>query len=151
MLRNVGCALARLSRVNPATLHSYSVTRFQTVSGSKLLHSTAIAACEPKDSKPSGELELQKDNLFSKVYKKVYGGGLPKTKLKAAGYILETCCSQQIDLRAFFRELEMPDTFYSWFLVTELHIWVVGVRWNAACSVKRLRGMFNNTFNNCVG
>ena len=135
MLRNVGCALVRLSRVNPAAVHSLSVTPFQTVTGSKLLHSSSTVFCDPKDAKAHGGLELQNDNLFTKVYKKVYGGGLPTTKLKASGYILETCCSQQIDLRAFFRELDMPDTFYSWFLVTELHLWVLGVRWNSDFNV----------------
>jgi cytochrome b pre-mRNA-processing protein 3 len=28
----------------------------------------------------------------------------------------------------FCLELQMPDTFYSWFLVTELHVWMLMVR-----------------------
>ena len=42
--------------------------------------------------------------------------------------MLETHCSQAVDLRSFMEKLEMPDTFYSWFLVTELHIWLLGAR-----------------------
>ena len=32
-----------------------------------------------------------------------------------------------MDVVEFFEEFGMPDTFYSWFLVTELHVWLVGV------------------------
>ena len=64
---------------------------------------------------------------MQQVYNKVFSG-IPKSKLKASGYVLETYCSQAVDLRSFMEKLEMPDTFYSWFLVTELHIWLLGAR-----------------------
>ena len=38
----------------------------------------------------------------------------------------------------------MPDTFYSWFLVTELHVWLLGVIHNRSYSDKSL--LFNNIF-----
>lgn len=28
----------------------------------------------------------------------------------------------------FFDTLALPDTFYSWFVITELHIWMLSVR-----------------------
>lgn len=28
----------------------------------------------------------------------------------------------------FFEELNLPDTFYSWFVIMELHIWMLSVR-----------------------
>jgi len=49
-------------------------------------------------------------------------------KLKASGYILLTTCAQRTDIVKFFETFDMPDTFYSWFLVTELHVWLLGVR-----------------------
>lgn len=34
----------------------------------------------------------------------------------------------QIAYADFFEEFALPDTFYSWFTVTELHIWMLSVR-----------------------
>lgn len=31
----------------------------------------------------------------------------------------------------YFLDFNMPDTFYSWFLVTELHVWMLMVRYMA--------------------
>ena len=85
--------------------------------------------CTPRalsdDNKKS--LELVTDNLVTRLYKKVFSG-VPMAKLKASGYILVTHCTQRIDVVGFFETFDMPDTFYSWFLVAELHIWLLGVR-----------------------
>jgi len=75
-----------------------------------------------KESGPS-----QPKNFVQALYNKVFTG-LPKAKLKASGYILETHCSQAIDVKEFMEAFDMPDTFYSWFLITELHIWLMGAR-----------------------
>lgn len=77
---------------------------------------------------PKRGLELSQDNFVTKIYKKVYGNNLPKSRLKASGYILESQSSQMTDLAAFIETFHMPDTFYTWFLVTELHVWLLGVR-----------------------
>ena len=34
----------------------------------------------------------------------------------------------QVDLQTFFEMFDMPDTYYSWWLVTELHAWMLSVR-----------------------
>ena len=34
----------------------------------------------------------------------------------------------QVDLQTFFEMFDMPDTYYSWWLVTELHAWMLCVR-----------------------
>jgi len=85
--------------------------------------------CTPRalsdDNKKS--LELVTDNLVTRLYKKVFSG-VPMAKLKASGYILVTHCTQRIDVVGFFETFDMPDTFYSWFLVAELHIWLLGAR-----------------------
>ena len=31
-------------------------------------------------------------------------------------------------MKEFMEAFDMPDTFFSWFLVTELHIWLLGAR-----------------------
>lgn len=28
----------------------------------------------------------------------------------------------------FFEQLNLPDTFYSWFVITEVHVWMLSVR-----------------------
>lgn len=33
-----------------------------------------------------------------------------------------------LDYGAFFKEYGLKDTFYSWFVVTELHIWMLATR-----------------------
>jgi len=76
---------------------------------------------------PGSKLEMQNDNLVTRVYKKFFSG-VPKSKLRASGYVLLTHCTQMTDLEKFFQTFEMPDTFYSWFLVTELHVWLLGAR-----------------------
>jgi len=77
--------------------------------------------------KNESKLELVSDNLVTRLYKKMFTG-IPKTKLKASGYILCTVCTQKVDIPTFFSKFDMPDTFYSWFLVTELHVWLIGAR-----------------------
>lgn len=34
----------------------------------------------------------------------------------------------RLDYAAVFEEFALPDTFYSWFVVTELHIWMLSTR-----------------------
>ena len=119
MLRACPRALCSVSRGAPrhAPLTPLAAPRFFHINSAR--------------SKPEG-------GLVTKMYNKVFAGGLPKSKLKASGYILETHCSQAVDLRAFLAELEMPDTFYSWFLVTELHIWLLGARLMAEGDMGRM-------------
>lgn len=41
-------------------------------------------------------------------------------------------------LSMFFIDFNMADTFFSWFLVTELHIWMIMVRYMAEGNAGRL-------------
>ena len=91
---------------------------------SSSLHTANILHDEEKQ-KP--QLGLQGDNLVQRLYNKMFGGRVPLTKLKASGYILLTHCAQRTELLRFFETFDMPNTFYSWFLVTELHVWLMGV------------------------
>lgn len=38
---------------------------------------------------------------------------------------------EQVAYLEWFEELELPDTFVSWFTVTELHVWLLLVRYMA--------------------
>lgn len=51
-----------------------------------------------------------------------------KHKLRASGYYLYECIADQLDYNKFIKLLDLPDTFNSWFLVTELHVWMLMAR-----------------------
>ncbi|XP_049856757.1 ubiquinol-cytochrome-c reductase complex assembly factor 1-like [Schistocerca gregaria] len=55
-----------------------------------------------------------------------------KSKLKRAGYLLYENAADRIDYKKFFKVFQMPDTLNSWFLITELHVWMLMVRSMAA-------------------
>ncbi|XP_073991130.1 ubiquinol-cytochrome c reductase complex assembly factor 1 isoform X1 [Rhodnius prolixus] len=48
-----------------------------------------------------------------------------KYRLRATGFHLYECVADNVDHMKFMKELRMPDTFSSWFLVTELHVWML--------------------------
>ena len=79
------------------------------------------------DKKESTPMKLEQDNFVKRMYNKLFSG-VPVAKLRSSGYILLTICAQRPDVVKFFETFNMPDTFYSWFLITELHVWLLGVR-----------------------
>ena len=119
-------SVPRLSRARP--LCRFSPCKVATQFSRNSLH-TSNFLCEELPQKPQQQqkLGLKGENLVQRLYNKFFGG-VPVAKLKASGYILLTHCAQRTDLMKFFETFNMPDTFYSWFLVTELHVWLVGVR-----------------------
>ncbi|XP_072939935.1 ubiquinol-cytochrome-c reductase complex assembly factor 1 [Epargyreus clarus] len=54
-----------------------------------------------------------------------------RTRLKLTGYFLYECVPDKVCYEEWFEKLELPDTFASWFLVTELHVWILMVRYMA--------------------
>ena len=86
--------------------------------------STSRVISEKKESTP---MKLEQDNFVKRMYNKLFSG-VPVAKLRSSGYILLTICAQRPDVVKFFETFNMPDTFYSWFLITELHVWLLGVR-----------------------
>ncbi|XP_025987705.2 ubiquinol-cytochrome-c reductase complex assembly factor 1 isoform X2 [Solenopsis invicta] len=47
------------------------------------------------------------------------------------GYFVYEHVMKQVDYAFFFKHFNMADTFFSWFLVTELHVWMIMVRYMA--------------------
>ncbi|XP_018332091.1 ubiquinol-cytochrome-c reductase complex assembly factor 1 [Agrilus planipennis] len=51
-----------------------------------------------------------------------------RSKLEAAGFILYETIADKIDYARLFQVLDLPDTFYSWYVITELHVWMLIAR-----------------------
>ncbi|KAM7401529.1 hypothetical protein PAMP_016837 [Pampus punctatissimus] len=49
-------------------------------------------------------------------------------KIRIAALRMYTCCAERIDYDEFFEKCSLPDTLNSWFLVTQLHVWMCLVR-----------------------
>ncbi|KAG5866560.1 hypothetical protein JTB14_013830 [Gonioctena quinquepunctata] len=80
-----------------------------------------VSTCEVKNLP-------KEDGILKKVLKKIPFLNIHKMRLKAASYILYEEIADKVDYVSFFEEFHLPDTFYSWFVVTELHIWMLSVR-----------------------
>lgn len=52
-------------------------------------------------------------------------------RLKLTGYFLYECVPDKVSYTEWFKKLNLPDTFTSWFTVTELHVWLLMVRYMA--------------------
>ncbi|XP_041361092.1 ubiquinol-cytochrome-c reductase complex assembly factor 1-like [Gigantopelta aegis] len=53
---------------------------------------------------------------------------LTNPKVTLSGFTLYLCCAQVVDHHENFEVLQLPNTFNSWFLLTELHVWMVMVK-----------------------
>lgn len=54
-----------------------------------------------------------------------------RTRLKLTGYFLYENIPDKVSYMEWFEHLELPDTFTSWFTITELHVWMLMVRYMA--------------------
>ncbi|XP_014241906.1 ubiquinol-cytochrome-c reductase complex assembly factor 1 [Cimex lectularius] len=53
---------------------------------------------------------------------------LKKYKLRSSGYLLYESIADHIDYDTFTIEMNLPDTFHTWFVITELHVWMLMAR-----------------------
>lgn len=51
--------------------------------------------------------------------------------MKLTGYFLYEGIPDKVQYDEWFEKLELPDTFASWFIITELHVWMLMVRYMA--------------------
>lgn len=70
----------------------------------------------------------KEDSIVKRFIKKVPFLNVDKMKIKARGYVLYEEIADKIDYVEFFKEFDLPDTFYSWFAITELYVWMLSVR-----------------------
>lgn len=69
-----------------------------------------------------------KAGLFEKLYTGLRWFDYSKAALRAGGFKLYENVADRVRHEEFFEVLGLPDTLYSWFLVVELHVWMVMAR-----------------------
>lgn len=68
-------------------------------------------------------------------------------RLRVTSHMLYESVADKINYLAFFKDFDMPNTFNSWFLVTELHVWMLLLRSMAEGSESGEDGRF---LRNCI-
>lgn len=68
------------------------------------------------------------EGILKKVLKKVGFAHNSKSRLRVCSHILYESVADKINYMNFFEYFNLPNTFNSWFLVTELHVWMLLVR-----------------------
>lgn len=69
------------------------------------------------------------------------------TRLRVSSCLLYESVVDHINYNEFFELYDMPDTFNTWFLITELHVWMLLVRAMAEGAEKGAAGRF---MRNCI-
>ncbi|KAH0567986.1 ubiquinol-cytochrome-c reductase complex assembly factor 1 [Cotesia glomerata] len=71
---------------------------------------------------------VYKESLYNRVKEKVYYHAFKKYVHRTKGFLLYRHSCDSLDYVSFMKDYDMPDTFFSWFLITELHVWMLMVR-----------------------
>ncbi|XP_034102512.1 ubiquinol-cytochrome-c reductase complex assembly factor 1 [Drosophila albomicans] len=86
-------------------------------------------------------------SILKRVLTKVGFAPNTKARLKVTSHLLYESVADKINYVAFFRDFQLPNTFNSWFLVTELHVWLLLMRSMAEGSETGEDGRF---LRNCI-
>ncbi|XP_065360979.1 ubiquinol-cytochrome-c reductase complex assembly factor 1 [Calliphora vicina] len=87
------------------------------------------------------------NGILKRVLKKVGFTPNSKARLRVSSHMLYESVADKINYLAFFKDFDMPNTFNSWFLVTELHVWMLLLRSMAEGSETGEDGRF---LRNCI-
>lgn len=68
------------------------------------------------------------DGLIYKARRMCGFQTIPKYRLKNTTIFLYESCTDAVPIENFLTHLSLPDNYLSWFLVTELHVWMMQVR-----------------------
>uniref|UniRef100_A0A023EN99 Putative ubiquinol cytochrome c reductase assembly protein cbp3 n=1 Tax=Aedes albopictus TaxID=7160 RepID=A0A023EN99_AEDAL len=88
-----------------------------------------------------------KEGFFKRFIKKMGWLDNSRVRLRMSSCILYESVADSVDYNEFFTYFEMPDTFNTWFLITELHVWMLLVRSMAEGAEKDDAGRF---LRNCI-
>ncbi|XP_068148596.1 ubiquinol-cytochrome-c reductase complex assembly factor 1 [Drosophila tropicalis] len=99
------------------------------------------------DSADKSKSAATDGGILKRVLNKVGFAPNTKARLKVASHLLYESVADKINYVAFFRDFNLPNTFNSWFLVTELHVWLLLMRSMAEGSETGEDGRF---LRNCI-
>lgn len=84
-------------------------------------------SAKPAEKRKS--IDLDDDNsLIVKIVKKIPFININKYRMSVVGLVLYESIADHIPYTEFMQKFSLPDTFYSWFCLTELHIWLLSTR-----------------------
>merc|ERR1712241_350394 len=116
----------QILRICSKRLIPLNFTRSMTVMTTPMLFKNdPIRLSEISAKAPKAENWFQRkyNGILSKYH--AYMDTMTEQELITCGTMLSTHCCQGVDSREFFEYFDLPDTFMSWFLVSELHIYMV--------------------------
>ncbi|KAJ2952139.1 hypothetical protein O0L34_g4418 [Tuta absoluta] len=90
----------------------------------------AVSCIRLLNARDQGTVAIE-DSYVKKFMKAVGWMDHNRTRLKLTGYFLYECVPDKVEYHEWFTKLDLPDTFASWFIVTELHVWLLLVRYMA--------------------
>ncbi|GAB6024197.1 hypothetical protein CHUAL_008898 [Chamberlinius hualienensis] len=86
----------------------------------------SIATSSPVYEHETAKLEKSnKQGFIKRIFENMK---FNKETLKNSGYLLYEKCTDGINTESFIKKCKMQDTYFSWFLITELHTWMCMVR-----------------------
>ena len=83
------------------------------------------------DMPSSTSLKNEEENFGNRALKTLgWLGGFYSRKaiLTRSAKTMYECCAEGLDYEKFYEAAGMPDTFQSWFLINQLHVWMCLVR-----------------------
>uniref|UniRef100_A0A182MBA1 Ubiquinol-cytochrome c chaperone domain-containing protein n=1 Tax=Anopheles culicifacies TaxID=139723 RepID=A0A182MBA1_9DIPT len=87
------------------------------------------------------------DGFLKRFIKKMGWIDNSSARLRMSSCLLYESIVDHINYAEFFKHFAMPDTFNTWFLITELHVWMLLVRSMAEGAEKGAAGRF---LRNCI-
>ncbi|XP_011647311.1 ubiquinol-cytochrome-c reductase complex assembly factor 1 [Pogonomyrmex barbatus] len=131
--------VARYTRIFPSTKNATLFFKTQkTIQNHGKLSTVRMLSLEPKRIHTTAEcrtstVESVRPNMgfVERMLRKSRFFDVQKYRTMFLGYQVYEHVMGQIDYPFFFKYFNMPDTFFSWFLVTELHVWMIMVRYMA--------------------
>ncbi|XP_053688103.1 ubiquinol-cytochrome-c reductase complex assembly factor 1 [Sabethes cyaneus] len=91
--------------------------------------------------------EEPKEGFFKRLFKRKNWLDDTRLRLRMSSCYLYESVADCIDYNEFFTYFNMPNTFNTWFLITELHVWMLLVRAMAEGPEKDAAGRF---MRNCI-
>merc|ERR1712241_802165 len=117
----------QILRICSKRVISTTLSRNLTVAANPLLFRNETL----KYSQASGLSVARTENWFRRKFNGLkneyysYKNRMDEGQVQAAGAILSSYCIQAVDTKEFFEYFDLPDTFRSWFLVSELHVYMI--------------------------